>query len=233
VSRCAANHSVPARQSSAAVPTPAAGRTSVASSVTAAGPITKHSSSATDSRENAVCSRGEPASRALHRARTIEPSEGMVAPATVPGGNSAQSGACSCTAAISPATLIAKMTTSGMSTRRWPRESASRAICGAQAARASDPAAETLPATPYWPVPAEISSTVPSPNIAIGIRPMTPATEKRHARGTRKISAYGSRNSVTGDNDIGQGQTGLPARIRGAVYRLTPRPWLDGVHGGL
>src|SRR5579864_6425929 len=54
VRRSAANHKVPARQSSAAVPTPAAGNTSVASNVTAAGPITKHSSSATDSKENAV-----------------------------------------------------------------------------------------------------------------------------------------------------------------------------------
>src|SRR4051794_24673758 len=36
-----------------------------------------------------------------------------------------------------------------------------------------------------------MSSTVPSPNMAIGIRPMRPATEKRHAPGVRKISAYG------------------------------------------
>jgi len=34
-----------------------------------------------------------------------------------------------------------------------------------------------------------MSSTVPRPYIAIGIRPMIPATEKRHARGMRKISA--------------------------------------------
>ena len=53
----------------------------------------------------------------------------------------------------------------------------------------SAPAADTLPATPYRPVTAEMSSTVPRPNIAIGIRPMIPATENRHARGMRKISA--------------------------------------------
>jgi hypothetical protein len=197
VSRCAANHSVPPRQSRAATPTPAAGYTSVASSVTAAGPITKHSSSATDSKEYAVCSRGEPASSTLHRARTIEPSDGMVPPATAPGTNSAQLGACSSTAAMSPATLSAKMATSGISTRCWPRESASRANCGAQTAMASDPDADTLPAIPYRPVLAEISSTVPRPDIAIGIRPMTPAIENRHARGTRKISAYGTRNPGT------------------------------------
>jgi hypothetical protein len=40
-------------------------------------------------------------------------------------------------------------------------------------------------------VDAEISRTVPSPNMDIGIRPMTPAAEKRHAPGTEKISRYG------------------------------------------
>ena len=64
-----------------------------------------------------------------------------------------------------------------------------RAICGAHAAMPMDPAADTLPAMPYWPVPAEISSTVPSPYMDIGIRPMIPATENRQARGTLKISA--------------------------------------------
>jgi hypothetical protein len=139
---------VPIRQAAAAAATPAAGCTWVASTVTAAGPTTKHSSSATDSRENAVCSRGEPASSTLHRARAIGPSAGMVAPPSAPGRNSAQSGARSCTAATSAATETAKTTHSGTSTRRWPRLSASRAICGAPAAPASEPAADTLPATP-------------------------------------------------------------------------------------
>jgi hypothetical protein len=39
------------------------------------------------------------------------------------------------------------------------------------------------------PVAAEMSKTVPSPNIDIGIRPMTPAAEKRQAPGIRKMSA--------------------------------------------
>jgi len=47
VARCAVNHSVPSTHSRAATPTPEAGKTSVASSVTPAGPTTKHSSSAT------------------------------------------------------------------------------------------------------------------------------------------------------------------------------------------
>src|SRR5579863_6618635 len=36
-----------------------------------------------------------------------------------------------------------------------------------------------------------MSKTVPSPNIDIGIRPRTPAAEKRQVPGIRKISAYG------------------------------------------
>src|SRR6185437_15496891 len=60
VDRCDANHSDPSSAHKAAVPTPAAGCTWVASTVTAAGPSTKHTSSATDSSENAVCSRGDP-----------------------------------------------------------------------------------------------------------------------------------------------------------------------------
>jgi hypothetical protein len=50
-------------------------------------------SSATDSSENAACSSGEPASSALHRARTMEPTDGVAAPATTPVTSSAQVGA--------------------------------------------------------------------------------------------------------------------------------------------
>jgi hypothetical protein len=152
----------------------------------------KHTSSATDSRENAVCSRGESPSSALHRVRTIGPSGGMVAPPRIPGRNSTQSGARSCTARISPATLTTKTATSGNSTRCCPRVSTRRAICGAQTAQPIEPAADTLPATPYLPVTAEMSSTVPRPYMDIGMRPMTAATENRHARGILKISAYGN-----------------------------------------
>ena len=54
--------------------------------------MTKHSSSATDSKENAACSRGEPASRTLQRARTRVPRDGMVAPAIAPGTKKTQVG---------------------------------------------------------------------------------------------------------------------------------------------
>jgi hypothetical protein len=90
----------------------------VASSVTAAGPTMKHNSSATDSKENAVCSPGEPASRALHRARTMVPSDGMVAPAIAPATKNAQVASRSSTAAISAAVAMANTASSGSSTRR-------------------------------------------------------------------------------------------------------------------
>ena len=95
-----------------------------------------------------MCSRGEPASSALHRARTIGPSTGMLAPARMPGRNSTQSGAPSCTASTSPVTASANTTHSGISTRRWPSLSTRRASCGAHSAAPSDPDAATLPATP-------------------------------------------------------------------------------------
>ena len=130
VPRWAANHSVPARHSTAAVPTPAAGNASVASRVTAAGPTTKQNSSATDSKENAACSRGEPASRTLHRARTMVPSDGMAAPAIAPGRKNAQVGRCSSTVTIRAVVAAVKTASSGSSTRRWPVASTSRASRG-------------------------------------------------------------------------------------------------------
>src|SRR6185437_14485336 len=148
VDRCDANHSDPSSAHKAAVPTPAAGCNWVASTVTAAGPSTKHTSSATDSSENAVCSRGDPASRTDQRARAIGPVCGMVAPPVIPHRNSVQSGACSVTAADRPATARAKVMHTGISTRCWPIRSVSRPNCGAHIAPPIDPAADTLPASP-------------------------------------------------------------------------------------
>ncbi len=132
--RWAANQRVPATHSSAANPTPAAGKTSVASSVTAAGPITKQSSSATDSKLKAACRLGEPASRTLHLALTIVPRDGMAAPATAPGRKNAQVGRPSCTAMMSAAVATANNASKGSSTRRWPRASTRRAMRGAESA---------------------------------------------------------------------------------------------------
>jgi hypothetical protein len=113
----------------------------------------------------------------------------MDPPDTVAGMNSTQTGACSSTAAISAAVDTAKTATSGRSTARWPRRSASRATCGAQNAEPSEPVDATAPATPYRPVPAAMSSTVPSPYMDICIRPITPAAENRQVPGIRKICA--------------------------------------------
>ena len=78
----------------------------------------KHSSSATDSKENAVCSRGEPASRTLQRVRTIAPSDGMADPATAPGRKNAQVGSLSSTATMSSAVATVNTMSSGIRTRR-------------------------------------------------------------------------------------------------------------------
>jgi hypothetical protein len=118
VLRWAVNHSVPARHSAAATPTPEAGYTSVASNVTPAGPRMKHSSSATDSNENAACSLGDPASSTLHRARTMVPSAGMAEPAMEPGTKYAQTGAPSSTARMSSTVAMTNTATIGSSTRR-------------------------------------------------------------------------------------------------------------------
>src|SRR5579863_10173275 len=128
----------------------------------------KHSSSATDSKEKAACSRGVPASKALHRTRTMAPKDGMDPPAMAPGAKNTQVGAFSRTAAIRAAVAVANTASSTSSTGRWPRESASRAISVEENAYASEPEADTAPATPYFPVVAETIRTIQSPNIDIG-----------------------------------------------------------------
>ena len=58
------------------------------------------------------------------------PSDGMAAPAIAPGANQAQAGRPASTAATSAAVAAVNTASSGRSTRRWPRESTSRPICG-------------------------------------------------------------------------------------------------------
>jgi len=77
-----------------------------------------------------------------------------------------------------------------------------------------------VPATPYLPVTAEISRTVPSPNIDIGIRPMIAAVEKRQAPGISKISAYGRSGRVSrlaGDRLAGFLASSIPV-----ISRIAP-----------
>src|SRR6266566_194093 len=202
VARCAANSSVPARHVAAATARPEAGYTSVANRVTSTGPATKITSSATDSSENAACSRDEPASSALHRARTIEPSCGVAAPATPLAATSAQAGARACAPAMSAAVAAANTSISGRSTARWPARSASRATSGDTSAYPAAPAAATTPARPYRPDSDEISSTVPSPNMEICIRPRNPAAENRSAPGLASAFRYGLLLRISSTNLI-------------------------------
>src|SRR5208282_3418897 len=153
--------------------------------------MTKIISSATDSSANAVCSSGESPSSALQRARTMELSDGMDAPASPPVISRAQKGARVSAQPMSAATAAAKNTASGRSTRRCPNRSASRAACGAQAAYPTEPAAATNPASPYRPVTDAISRTVPRPNMDIGIRPRKPAAENASAPGLASTSRNG------------------------------------------
>ena len=77
-----------------------------------------------------------------------------------------------------------------------------------------------MPATPYFPVTAEMSRTVPSPNIDIGIRPMTAAMEKRQAPGISKISAYGRSGRVS--RPAGERLGGLLASSIPVIGRIAP-----------
>src|SRR6185437_8863010 len=68
---------------------------------------------------------------------------------------------------------------------------------------------------------AEMSRTVPRPNIDIGIRPMIPATENRQAPGISKISAYGRSGRVS--RPAGERLAGSPASSRSVIGRNSPR----------
>ena len=96
--------------------------------------MTKIVSSSTDSSENAACSSAEPLSSTLQRARTIEPSDGIDAPATAPVTSRVHTGARNSAQQMSATVLAAKKITSGRSTRPCPNRSASRATWGEQTA---------------------------------------------------------------------------------------------------
>jgi hypothetical protein len=65
-----------------------------------------------------------------------------------------------------------------------------------------------------------MSSTVPSPNIDIGIRPTTAAVEKRQAPGIWKISAYG--RSGRASTLAGERLAGFLAFSRSVISRSAP-----------
>ncbi len=105
----------------------------------------KTNSSTTDSMARAVGSRGVPRSRWVQRTRIIEQTGGMHAPARAAVANTIHSGQPSRTENRNPNPASTKATSSGSSTRRCPRTSASRPRTGPLTAVATAPTAATPP----------------------------------------------------------------------------------------
>ena len=84
---------MPTTVKASAVSRPAAGSIEVESTVTSTGPMTKSSSSSTDSMAYAVSSRRPGPSNADHRARTCDPRGGQQTPVGTAAANSVQCGA--------------------------------------------------------------------------------------------------------------------------------------------
>lgn len=120
--------------------------TAVASTVTSAGPVTKITSSATDSNAKAVCILAEPPCSADHRARTIEPSDSEVAPTASPVAYRVHSGRSNPAASMSPASARPLTIAKGVMTRLWPNRSTSRPDSGAAMAKETLVMAATAPA---------------------------------------------------------------------------------------
>ena len=157
---------------------PAYGLIAVASTVTRAGPVTKITSSATDSKAKAVFSFAEPPYRRDQRARTIEPRESEVAPTSRPEAYRVHCGRPRRALSMSATSATALSAAKGMITRLWPNRSTRRPDRGAATAKEMLEAAATAPAIAYDPVSPWTSSTIPMPSMDIGIRPMNPASTK-------------------------------------------------------
>ena len=85
-----------------AVRKPTGGDTAVARKVTSGGPVTNTTSSTTDSKANAVCRCTGSSSTPAHRARTIEPMLGPLAPVRAARTSQVQIGVPSSTATTKP-----------------------------------------------------------------------------------------------------------------------------------
>src|SRR5690348_14787757 len=112
-------------------------------------------SSATDSTENATCSRPRESSRWLHRARTIPASDGDARPSPAAARCIAHVAAPSRAQAIKIVVVTAAPAATASSTRCWPYRSLSRPATGVATADPIAYAAATAPATPYEPVTAD------------------------------------------------------------------------------
>ena len=110
---------------------------------------------------------------------------GRNAPATAAKTYDVTIGQSACTDQTSIAVPTPKPTLATASTRAWPSRSSSRPCRIAKPALAIMYAADTAPATPYEPVAAETSSTMPRPTIEIGSLATRPIIEKRRVPGWR------------------------------------------------
>ena len=131
-----------------AVTTPLVAWPVVDRKVTRTGPTMKTNSSTTDSMASAVGRRRLPRSRWVQRTRIIEETGGMQAPEIPAARNTVHRGQSSFTAARKATPETTKISSTGSSTRRWPRLSASRPITGPASAVVTAPAAATAPPKP-------------------------------------------------------------------------------------
>lgn len=145
VPTCASRATPPTSPMPRPTTTPAAGCTSVASSVTTGGATTKAASSATDSTEYAVCRRAGSEVVALQRERTAEPMSITETPATTASANQVQTGAPSSTAATRPREAATSSGSDRASARRWPQRSMTRDQSGPAAASERVSVPETAP----------------------------------------------------------------------------------------
>jgi hypothetical protein len=192
-----------------------------------------------------VCRRRLPLSSAIQRARTIDSSDGIVAPASALAMNQTHTGARSVTVATRAADEIANNTASGSSTRRWPNRSASRPACGeknavAQRAGRRDGAGDTVTAgesrDEHDRREADHGHRHPPDNPGRGEPPCTRYGEDlpvwRHhpahaatARPARMVGAgHGAESTSNEFNSLACAGTGVPPpEIRDRAYRGASR----------
>ena len=147
---CAAKHSPPATTKAAASIVPAAGYPLAPRMLTRTGPARYAVSLTTDSSANAAGNAAARSSRssAAQRAADSAPSWGMLAPTRTPPAVISQSGTPAAARASNAATAPAWASSTGGSTRVWPKRSISRASCGPATASATANPPVTSPAAP-------------------------------------------------------------------------------------
>ncbi|GAA3411043.1 hypothetical protein GCM10018952_18110 [Streptosporangium vulgare] len=147
VPRCSAKATVPTTVQVRATIRPAYGLIMVARAVTSAGPATKMTSSATDSKENAVCSLPRPGQQVRPAgAHERAERESAVAPTATPVAKSVQRGAPWRAQSIRPVSVAPCVNVRGTTTLAWPNLSTRRPDSGAATAKETLTVAATAPA---------------------------------------------------------------------------------------